>query len=352
MQHFRLFQRNGIYYSEDIRTRKQKSLRTHSREEAYRLVFHKDEASRETQLRLQIAQTYLEGVDPKMSKRTWSEVMEELSRYGIQSTRDRASWASKSSDFDHLRNKTLVETTAEDFLTALRSKKPSVNHFLRRYHNLALGLGWLPKPILPNRFWPSIRHKVKRAISYEEHQRIVLREPNQEKRLFYELLWETGASQGDIALLSRADLDLDQNLIIIYRRKLANRDSTPAKIQIGEKLQRLLSALPQTGDLFPSLKSVRAGHRSCDFKRRCKWLGIGGVSLHSYRYAWAERARKVGMPERYAQTVLGHSSKAVHRAYAKGADLHVPSLEDYEKNFRNKIIPMNIPNPDKKIMIN
>jgi integrase len=55
------------------------------------------------------------------------------------------------------------------------------------------------------------------------------------------------------------------------------------------------------------------------------------VSLHSYRYAWAERARAAGYPERYAQEALGHTSAAVHRAYAKGARVNLPSLEDYEQ---------------------
>ncbi|MGA2242130.1 MAG: hypothetical protein ABSH11_08835 [Verrucomicrobiota bacterium] len=64
----------------------------------------------------------------------------------------------------------------------------------------------------------------------------------------------------------------------------------------------------------------------------CRQLGITGVTLHSYRYAWAERAKTVGYPERFAQEALGHNSKAVHRAYAKRALMKIPSLEDYEKH--------------------
>jgi integrase len=63
-------------------------------------------------------------------------------------------------------------------------------------------------------------------------------------------------------------------------------------------------------------------------------LGISGVSLHSYRYAWAERALKCGFPERFAQPALGHNSKAVHRAYAKHAEVTVPSLADWEKDWQ------------------
>jgi len=54
------------------------------------------------------------------------------------------------------------------------------------------------------------------------------------------------------------------------------------------------------------------------------------VTLHCYRYAWAERAKMCGYPERFAQEALGHNSKAVHRAYARKAQVRLPSLESYE----------------------
>jgi integrase len=86
---------------------------------------------------------------------------------------------------------------------------------------------------------------------------------------------------------------------------------------------------------------VRAGDRATEFKQRCVGLGIDGVSLHSYRYAWAERARIAGMPERFAQESLGHNSKAVHRAYAKKAKVTIPALEDYELAQRDgKIVQL------------
>ncbi len=75
---------------------------------------------------------------------------------------------------------------------------------------------------------------------------------------------------------------------------------------------------------------MRSCDRATEFRQRCDGLGIKGISLHSYRYAWAERAKSCGYPERYAMAALGHNSKAVHRAYAKRAAVEVPSLEEYE----------------------
>lgn len=80
---------------------------------------------------------------------------------------------------------------------------------------------------------------------------------------------------------------------------------------------------------------MRPGDRATEFKQRCDGLGIRGISLHSYRYAWAERAKIAGYPERFAQLALGHNSKAVHRAYAKKAQVTLPPLEEYEQ----KIVP-------------
>jgi integrase len=96
-------------------------------------------------------------------------------------------------------------------------------------------------------------------------------------------------------------------------------------------IEVILKRRPATGQLFPYLCTVRAGDRATEFKQRCDGLGGVGVSLHSYRYAWAERALKFGFPERFAQQALGHNSKAVHRACAKHAEVTVPSLADWEK---------------------
>jgi hypothetical protein len=81
--------------------------------------------------------------------------------------------------------------------------------------------------------------------------------------------------------------------------------------------------------LFQHLSCVRAGDRATEFAQRCRQLGISGMTMHRYRYAWAERAKTAGYAERFAQEALGHNSKAVHRAYAKRALVKIPSLEEY-----------------------
>ena len=111
-----------------------------------------------------------------------------------------------------------------------------------------------------------------------------------------------------------------------------------------------MSRRPGFGALFPYLCTVRAGDRATEFRQRCVGLGNSGVSLHSYRYAWAERALKCGYPERFAQQALGHNSKAVHHTYSKRAEVTVPSLDDWEKDWQEnpqrsgqtKVLPVDL----------
>jgi len=88
------------------------------------------------------------------------------------------------------------------------------------------------------------------------------------------------------------------------------------------------------------LRRAREADRATEFKQRCRGWNIEGVTLHSYRYAWAERAKVAGYPERFAQAALGHNSKAVHRAYAKNAKVLLPSLASFEKKaLQAEILP-------------
>jgi len=201
-----------------------------------------------------------------------------------------------------------------------------VHGVLRNLQNLAVGMGWLPWPVLAPKLWPKLNHAPKRGITAEEHAQIIAAEQNDERRRYYELLWETGASQTDAASLRAENIDWGKRSLTYQRRKTGSW----AQLTIGPKLEAILKACPAKGLLFPKIAAKPDRWRSSEFWRRCQLLKLTGVSLHSYRYAWAERAKTAGYPERFAQEALGHNSKAVHRAYARGALVQVPSLEVYE----------------------
>jgi len=232
--------------------------------------------------------------------------------------------------FNLIRNRVVIETLPEELLLVLRTGKVSTNVYLRRLQNHCLGMGWLPVPILPRKMFPKIVHRQKRAITWDEHCQIINRERSSERRDFYDLCWHLGGSQSDIASLKAEDFDSSNRSFCYARKKTANMGGTILGALAWEIIARRL----RTGPLFPYLINVREADRATEFKQRCDGLGIKGVTLQSYRYAWAERSANAGYPERYAQRALGQNSKIVHRAYARKAQGQLPSLEDYENILR------------------
>ena len=346
MQRYRKFKRSwGTYYAYDNETGNSITLKTRVRAEADRKVHAMNESESQPAMNLSLARVYLNGADPKLGTRTWQEVMESIVSQRTDETRRRWEVAIKDKNFDGIRNRIVAETRPEHFYKALEDGKVSTNVYLRRIHNHALGMEWLLKSVIPRLQWPKPVFKSKRAIKSAEHAAIVGRELNAERRDFYELLWHTGASQTDAACLMAEDIDWNSRTICYSRRKLKSRGTAvkPALIRFGAEVEAILKRRPQTGALFPYLCTVRAGDRATEFKQRCDGLGIKGVSLHSYRYAWAERALKCGYPERFAQQALGHNSKAVHHAYSKNAEVTVPSLDDWETEWKRN--PQGMPQP-------
>ena len=334
---YRIFRRSwGKYYSEDLTTGKQQSLRTRDKAEAYRLVAARNEAEQQPAFSLHLARVYWKAGDPAAASRTWQHVMVEITKLKQGNTQERWRRAIQDSAFDTVRELVLLETHSHHLLRALEAGSVSSNVFLRRLHNLAMDMNWLPWPIIPKKRWPVVRFKEKRAITHAEHQAIVAGEANGERRAFYELLWETGGSQSDIATLTCESVNR-QDRVLAYSR---HKTRTMSRLHFGENVERLLDQLPQTGPLFPRLAKMHEKRRAQEFRERCIVVGIKGISLHSYRYAWAERARACGYPERFAQEALGHNSTAVHRAYARKAQVTLPSLESFERNTAGaKIVP-------------
>jgi hypothetical protein len=142
--------------------------------------------------------------------------------------------AIKDPNFDCIRNLRVAETRPEHFDKALADGKVSTNVYLRRIHNHALGMEWLLKSIIPRLQWPKPVFKDKRAITAEEHYRIIEAEtaasernqgsrnsdqPHYDKRRdFYELLWHTGAAQSDGACLRAEDINWTERTFVSCAR--------------------------------------------------------------------------------------------------------------------------------------
>ena len=343
-QKYRLYRRNqsGNYYIQDNVTGKQQSLGTRDKVEARRLLHTRNEAASQPAMNLQIARAYLAAGDPKVASRTWLDVMDETTKNKTGLTRYRWESLMRNKALDELRTLRLMETRVEHFSKALETGRVGVNICLRRLHAFAVDTGWLPWPVMPKKRWPKIVYGDKRGITAEEHHRIIAAERDEETRDFYELLWQMGGSQSDMAALTVENIDWENRTISYARMKTGSI----AIVRFNDTLAEILRRRDQTGFLFPALVKLNESVRSTRFSRRLKKLKISGVTLHSYRYAWAERAKSCGFPERFVQEALGHASKAVHRAYAKKAKVLIPPLEEYERKFQAAELPapeMNLP---------
>jgi integrase len=322
-QRYRVFRRAwGTYYYEDLVTRKQESLHTRDKDEAFGLVAAKNETNQAPAFSLHLARVYWKAGDPVGATRTRQHVMEEIPKLKKGDTHRRWLTAIKDEAFDPIRNLVVLETQSEHFLRVLEAGCVSTNIYLRRIHNFALDMNWLPWPVIPKKRWPQIVFKEKRAITWEEHQKILAGESNAELRIYYELLWHLGGSQSDMATLCAEDIDWSKRAISYARMKAGSQ----AVVHFGDIVAEILKSRPKTGYLFPQIAQWKESDRGKAFIRRCRLVGVSGVCLHSYRYSWAERAKQCGYPERFAQLALGHNSVAVHRACARKAKVETSAI--------------------------
>ncbi len=336
MNRYRLFQRrNGIFFLQDNKTSRQESLRTRSREDAERIAFHRNESARIAAGHRQIAVGYLQVADPEIKTRNWADVMVcYCALPGKAATQKRKAVAMKDEAFNPLRSLPLIETTPQHFLAVLQEGTVSTNSFLRKLHNLARRMKWLPDDILSRGAWPVVRYGQKRAITVEEHQRILGVTPTEERRLYYQLLWETGASQSDVARLTAESIDWEVGAIRFHRLKLDGRSAGDVFIVMGPSLERLIAHLPQKACSFPlwlpsAIMIVLPPLASIAARQ-----GLKGVTLHSYRYVAIQRAKACGYNKRHAMAMAGHLNESVHDQYAEGGAVVIPSLEEVEVAFQ------------------
>jgi hypothetical protein len=148
--------RGDTFYCVDKLTGKRTSLNTGNEDDARQIIEAKNQAERQPAINLQIAKAYLAGTDSGITTRTWQHVLDAM----IESKKgeNQARWkrAAKEKALDLIRSQVIVETKSEALLKVLQMGTVSTNVHLRKLHNFALDMAWLPWPVLPRRRWPKI----------------------------------------------------------------------------------------------------------------------------------------------------------------------------------------------------
>jgi integrase len=243
----------------------------------------------------------------EMLTRTWEDVMNDMSEAYRGSTLHRWQVVIKSQPFQELRKIQLLDTERTHFMSVLQHPKAgtSTQKWLRIMHNRALDLAWLLTPVMARRFWPKLNTKRAKAITFEQHMRLIDAVKEDEFRRYLQMLWEIGGSQTDTARLRRDNVDVFNRRLTYSRKKLESRGQGSVAIVIGDDLMKLFDELPQQGYLFPTLAKQGDGIRASRFRKIANRLGYTDIVLHGYRYAWAQRAKAYGMPLREAMALSG-----------------------------------------------
>ena len=101
----------------------------------------------------------------------------------------------------------------------------------------------MPRSVISERQCPAIQFKEKCSITLVEHQAIVAREENPERKKLYQLCWHLGGSQGDIANLRAEDVDWKNRTISFNRQKTG----VPVILHLGDEALNTLKDLPSEG---------------------------------------------------------------------------------------------------------
>jgi hypothetical protein len=127
---YHVFQRGwGTYYCEDLVTKKQTTLKTRDKDEAFRLVAAKNENDEAPAFSLHLAPVYWKAGDPTAAKRTWQHVMDEIPKLKQGETQHRSHTAIRDKAFDSIRNLVVLETQAQSHQKTLRRELPDPDEF-------------------------------------------------------------------------------------------------------------------------------------------------------------------------------------------------------------------------------
>lgn len=321
---------NGTYYSHNKVTLQRQSLKTRDKNQAIELlnVLNVDDSDLEHARAM--AELYLKKAGRIVSDTTWQEAMDACSAAAgkEEATKQRHREAFRSKHFNPIRAMTIAQTHPDDLRRVLRTDKVTIVKFLRTLQNYAVAQGWLTSPLLPPTLFRVQKKKEARAMTQDEFRKIIAAEQNPERKLYYQMVWATGASQTDCANLRAENFDRATGVLTYYRRKTKSL----CRLAFQGSIEKLLGVLPSEGYLFPNIQKLSSKRRSSEFTRRCRTqaVQVAGISLHSGRYAWAERAALAGFTLRQAQAALGHRSEVVAQAYAKKAEIVCSALPDEE----------------------
>ena len=360
----------GIWTAVDKKTKKQTSLKCKgTREQAEEIAdiqFGNTDDSNAAH-HMKAAEAHLMKCNPEYATNTWDMVADKLIKskrkcggpMKLSTTRTyKSCWNHKG--WDVLRHKRCIDTTPRDFEEATKDMGYLNVKFGQKLHNFAINRMLIPYAIMGLDMWPvvTIKGPICRAIKEDEHLKVLkfIDDPKMahwrqlvkthggkpidwmnEWKAFLSLLWYTGASQTDASMMKAENVKWDQG-VLEYRRIKWKEPLKHAPVRVaiaaGGALEKLLKKLPKKGPLFPLLINTDHSNRCRTFARFVDWLDFSNVSMHGYRYSFAERAKEKGMSAEDRMTTLGHKNFEMTSHYDQEAQVIPASIEIIEGGLK------------------
>jgi integrase/recombinase XerD len=127
-------------------------------------------------------------------------------------------------------------------------------------------------------------------------------------RLLFAVCYYTSCRVSEALQLQRSDIIDD---CIIFRAKTTKEKKT-REIKITSKLADVIEqvGLPSGGYLFPGSNKQHLTRQAADLALRqaCDYIGLKGVSTHSFRRTGITKLHDAGVPLRIIQKRTGHAS--------------------------------------------
>jgi len=185
---------------------------------------------------------------------------------------------------------------------------------------------------------PNIEH-----LNAEEAEKLLLYFKNMPSKVpYYEIittLLYTGMRINETLYLTKNDVLLDKNLLIVQKKVVRGRSWAPKTkktryIPIPAVLRPIIEKQLKTqGELLffnTNNNFVKDRHVLEKINSACKNLGLKKVHTHSLRHTFCSISSEKGIPEPFIQAVLGHTTSAMTGRYRH---LRPEFLSDTFKDF-------------------
>lgn len=154
---------------------------------------------------------------------------------------------------------------------------------------------------------PKVNRNGQAEVLTDEQMEELIRKLPQPHQLIFTICYYCSSRIGEVVQLQRSDIVGDR---LIFRAR-TTKTKTTRDIKIPTKLQAELNRieLPEAGFLFPGRFGGHLSTQAADkaLRQACDYLGIRGVSTHSFRRTGLTKLYRKGVPLKTLQERTGHA---------------------------------------------